>query len=775
MTAKTTIIVSLFMCIRTVSSQRTCDETKCTDFANDCLKVTPYEACTCQDGYEAVIETDTPWDFPWMTDIITYTCCESNNKTLNQASYMCTDSLVPTTKTIPDEFEGCTWDKCMNVYWGFEDQPVCVSYPGEPCLCSDGYQAKKTGKATPYYELFETGYVMDAQQFICCPPDTPGLDGESCAVPACPECMFSEVCFQELGCFMPENTEEFEGCVSDKCTSGYLDLIKCWVGRLHSCTCDDGLVAKTTGRKWEDDWYGSSTLEYVCCPPDTPGAEGEQCNGRFVGFQVFYIFSLLGLTALIITGVFLKFRDKEKKKIQNSNKEEDAPERNHCSLQASVNDDADSNTNSNPISVMDGISSHLPQEAAEQQMSYSEKVELLYDFMKSNEDFKIFLKNKKESREFNNRMVPKFTHAPASGSVGMIACVQGGKESDTKKEESKKNIAVANGNMDAEDTADKKNHKSDCEALTRNNDDVNQITDIEVPPLGDNKAARNVERDSPSQTRAIEEENGAANRDSQVSGVIIRETRRRQRGVSAGLDNIVSQKNPTSGGNFDGIHQYVMHRMTENNSWDKDARFLKNIHQCVWGFLVPFVSWAFLILPFIGLNLIQIICLYPKCKHAECNREGEQCLYIDDFNSEVCAAPGIPCPYLKDVTVPTPFESLFLCVLVSPFLIRGIIYDLEENIQAIQAAKHRLKNNHGNNCFMNAWVTFHIWGINLYRGYLIPVMIFAGTIAILHSTRDGLRASQILLNGIAILMVGGKLFTFFWFCSQVCSFVCPEI
>lgn len=255
----------------------------------------------------AVVLEDDIKSPPFHNSFVRYTCCRSDDEVAIKESLHCGDYHKLENEA---DFEDCTIDECEDIFGS------CFVRSDRKCTCSSGYTAKLTGRAIPVVEDSLYGVVL-LHDYECCPSDniigsdeievySPGSCGK--------ECLEAEVCFKDLGCFVPENADEFKGCTSKMCQSDggiFMDEY-CVVMPGDSCPCGNGLVAKPTGRTKEN----SNILEYVCCPPGTPGTEkGDDCNPRS-DFR--FIYAILAFDAFILILLIIQLCRQRKNELSSA-------------------------------------------------------------------------------------------------------------------------------------------------------------------------------------------------------------------------------------------------------------------------------------------------------------------------------------------------------------------------------------------------------------------------------------------------------------------------
>ena len=98
---------------------------------------------------------------------------------------------------------------------------------------------------------------------------------------------------------------------------------------------------------------------------------------------------------------------------------------------------------------------------------------------------------------------------------------------------------------------------------------------------------------------------------------------------------------------------------------------------------------------------------------------------------------------------------MLMCVFTFLYLSCGLIDDMGQNYEAVKAANTRMeqKSQHTSN---NQWVKFNIWALYLVWCYLFPILNFIAVTQILYLTEESLFVIQIILNGLVVMVIGGK-------------------
>ena len=146
----------------TNSQLENCDSNKCTNqgrVPNSCIAGSPFQPCTCADGWGAV-ETGLYFTLGTVGEgmdphrkLYGYTCCPSRGST----NGTCGDFD-------PDQFAGCDQDKCTSHGpQGINDADDCwAGTKNDPCTCADGWGAVELGHTHFYGEGL-------AYEYTCCP------------------------------------------------------------------------------------------------------------------------------------------------------------------------------------------------------------------------------------------------------------------------------------------------------------------------------------------------------------------------------------------------------------------------------------------------------------------------------------------------------------------------------------------------------------------------------------------------------------------------------
>jgi hypothetical protein len=140
----------------------------------------------------------------------------------------------------------------------------------------------------------------------------------------------------------------------------------------------------------------------------------------------------------------------------------------------------------------------------------------------------------------------------------------------------------------------------------------------------------------------------------------------------------------------------------------------------------------------------------------------------DDYNPDCtegyCESYGIPkgtCPYIEK-NRPSPAPGIVIVIIL--FLVASVVVqDMDQNCAEMRAAQRHLEQHYNDEeeeiierrVVWKKWLTaLNLTCLNIMRAYVIPMLSFSGLIAILY--KEKITATNVLLNGLAIVLVGGE-------------------
>jgi len=861
MNSSSWIILLLFQLINSsILTEAMCDRKKCTglwsserDGIDECYVPSGIAGCTCQDGYMAVVLDDDVKTPDYSRNFIHYTCCKSDNIDSIKASVYCSDYLPLENES---DFNGCVIDKCEEPF----PNSACIAFQGEKCSCASEYTAKLTGRSVPLYYISLLDSYVFSFEFVCCPSG--GNDTvEVYAPPLCgAECSSAEVCFKEIGCYIPDNSNEFKGCVTNMCRSSgsITSIYECYTVPGESCLCADGLVAKPTGRIQAND----RVLEYVCCPPGTPGTEsGEECNPDSSFHMLTIILIFEGIVLFLVVCRIYRLRKNRKNKSSRIDAECDAVAnanmiQNSQSFIIDESNEGISNQNlqseiddlvalkdkmqylinqvENRIDIYSTRSKEGEYDDQNEDLVNPESLQevdrkkntdkqlntkLTADIVEEVEDGKPFIVTNKicnlsESKDADytekrqhqnnskssNKIVLETDEENSTADASDVMNAAGDieeskphipvdhienefiKSQEEEEKEIEKGCFFTSGLQDGdlEDNAFDHHHAKRLKPDgTIYQDEDSTRSGIVLEPNIEKSAANgtevvnsdeeDVEEDKPGSAAAHVENRSMANvgeeaqninkKCSFASGFVGKDkfdNREKDNSQKVGTEhhnNIYPENTVYAQHCKDmkgGVHEWIFYQLTKDPL--PGNRFSSHSVKII---LSPLLSWIVLMIQLLILFMIIMESAFPKCIVSGGCREGTYCdseygLCIDvvwNANNEMC-------PFLSDRS-PLPFSSLFAAAFIYIYIIHEATKDLDQNARLEEAAEHRHKTNKAKHHFLvRWWIAFNIWGIYYIRGYLLPSLTFGALLAIFYSEEDGFMIAKVVLNGIAIVLIG---------------------
>ena len=139
-----------------------------------------------------------------------------------------------------------------------------------------------------------------------------------------------------------------------------------------------------------------------------------------------------------------------------------------------------------------------------------------------------------------------------------------------------------------------------------------------------------------------------------------------------------------------------------------------------------------------------------------CNDNG-QCIDAYDNGNNVTFRDQGHCPFLEQ-NIPSTASSIVVCLILI-YVASSLLHDMDQNVQETRAAMYRLGEWNAPGGRQKCWklvVIFVVKAIYYTRAYWLPGFTCAALIAILYA--EDTNPSTIILNGLAIIMIGGTSF-----------------
>jgi hypothetical protein len=211
-------------------------------------------------------------------------------------------------------------------------------------------------------------------------------------------------------------------------------------------------------------------------------------------------------------------------------------------------------------------------------------------------------------------------------------------------------------------------------------------------------------------------------------------------------------ENPDDDSRF-GIHSIVLWKLTEGHPYGTTTYFM-------WVCILPFVSWAVLLTQLVVLAIFAEQLNWPYCRSADdcADREQVCSILIEDepfYGEDIgfCVDPKDDvedhCAFMRNALKPQ--SSTLAVIIVYMFILAGVLREINQTIEATQAAVYRVRALNGRRYPER----FHVWCVYLVQAYSIPFYIFYSSALVFYIDVD-FRPSTIFLNGMAVEIVCRK-------------------